>query len=95
MKNQEALKILREMPKMFNGPLQEAITVAEAALEHQIDAETRPTKLAVKELTKMQPQLVKKSTWGVHNCPACGFRFHPYQYKDKYCCKCGQRLEWA
>lgn len=95
MKNKEALRILSETPKIFNGPLQEAIDVAEAGLKQLIDAETKPTKLAVKELTKMQPKLVKKSSWGAHSCPACGFVFGPDHYKDKYCCKCGQRLEWA
>lgn len=55
----------------------------------------KETKEAIKLLKKQQPKLVNKDIWGASKCPNCGHMFNPYQYGDKYCSKCGQRLEWA
>ena len=94
MKIQEALKILSTTPRVFNSEINEALDVSVDVMKRKIEEDNRPTKLAVRELSRMQPGIVQVNKWGLYSCPSCGFKFNSQQYKDPWCCKCGKRLEW-
>ena len=80
MTYEEAIKILDEIPDHIGVD--------------RDGYELRALRLAKKTLEKQTPKKPEIDIWEKTICPNCG-EWVGWDYKSKYCCDCGQALDWS